>query len=164
MRRFIVLVAVLTILPEAGAPVLEACGAKFLVALRTARFQRVQRATRPAHILLYQHDSEAGVVEFMSALQGALQTAGHKVTLVTSETALRETASATEVNVVMLQLDAARRLHGSLTSWSPGASILPMKAFVTRAEAARAKKEFGHMLPLPTKVSQLFSTVESAHR
>ena len=32
----------------------------------------------------------------------------------------------------------------------PAAAILPMKGYVTRAEAARVKEEFGQMLTLPT--------------
>jgi hypothetical protein len=64
----------------------------------------------------------------------------------------------------MLQLDSARRLRDDLKTWLPGAAILPMAAFVTRPEAARAKDEFGQMLPLPAKTTQVFSVVESAYR
>ena len=162
MRRLMVLVAVLAVVAHLGIPVLEACGAKFLVATRSARFQRAQRATRPANILLYQHNDDAGVGEFMAALQSTLKDVGHKVTLVATEAALHDTASNNQFNVVMMQLDTARRLRGNLKSWSPDAAILPMKEFVTRPEASRAKEEFGQMLALPVKTSQLFSVVEAA--
>jgi hypothetical protein len=39
-----------------------------------------------------------------------------------------------------------------------------MKDFVTRAEAARAKEEFGQMLALPTLDTQVFSTIQAAYR
>jgi DNA-binding NtrC family response regulator len=164
MRRIIVPVAVLAVFAHLGGPVLEACGAKFLVATRSARFQRAQRTARPATILVYQHDDEAGVVEFMAKLQSMLQGVGHQVTLVANETALRDAATNNEFNVVMMQLDAARRLRDDVKSWAPGTAILPMDAFVTRPEAARAKKEFGQMLALPTTDRQLYSIVQAAYR
>jgi hypothetical protein len=164
MRRFLAATAVVMLLADVSVPVLEACGAKFLVATRSARNQRRQRAARPANILVYQHNNDAGVVEFMGALRGALQDVGHKVTLVASEADLREAAETQKFNIVMLQLDEARRLRETVKSWSPGTAILPMGTFVTRPDAARAKEEFGQMLALPAKTSRLFSVVEDAYR
>jgi hypothetical protein len=150
---------------EQTPPLFEAaCGAKFLVATRSARLQRLQRAARPANILVYQHDTDAGVVEFMGALRDTLAGVGHRVTIVESEAALRQAAQTSDFNVVMLQLDQARRLRGNVESWAPDASILPMAAFVTRPDAASAKEEFGQILALPTKTSQLFSVVQAAYR
>jgi hypothetical protein len=164
MRKCYVLIAAVTVLGFLGEPVLEACGAKFLVATRSARFQRMQRATRPASILVYRHSEEAGVVEFMAALESTLERAGHSVTLVASESALRDQTQTGEFNVVMMQLDEARRLRSNVAAWEPGAAILPMAAFLTRPEASRAKQEFGQVLALPSKETQLFAVVQSAAR
>jgi hypothetical protein len=147
-----------------GVPVLEACGAKYLVANRTARLQRTQRATRPATILLYQHDNNASVVKAITALQGKLNGVGHKVTIVSSEGALREEASSNQFNVVMMQVDAARRLRSDITSLAPHTTILPMQDFATRVEAARVKEEFGQVLALPTLDNQLYSVVQGAYQ
>ena len=111
-----------------------------------------------------QHSRDAGVVEFLGQLQEALSGVGHKVTLVSSEAALRDAARSQEIDVVMMQLDAARRLRSDLSSGSHAAVILPMKAFVTRAEAARVKQEFGQLLTLPTTDRQLLSVVQAAYR
>ena len=100
----------------------------------------------------------------MGQLQDTLTSVGHKVTLVTSEAALRDEAGSHKSNVVIMQLDAARRLRSDLGSWSRGAAILPVKAFVTRAEAARVKEEFGQMLALPTTDRHLLSVVQAAYR
>jgi hypothetical protein len=163
MRRLIVPAAVLTACVQLGGPVLEACGAKFLAVTGSARLQRARHTTRPATILLYQHDSDAGLAEFMAKLQNVLIGVGHKVTLVTSEAALRDAAANSEYKLVMMQLDAARRLRSDLQSRSPRAVILPMEAFVTRPERARLKQEFGRVLELPTTDRQLFSVVEAAY-
>jgi len=163
MRRLILPAAVLTVCVQLGAPVLEACGAKFLAVTGSARLQRTRHTTRPATILLYQHDSDAGLTEFMAKLQNVLIGVGHKVTLVTSEAALRDAAANSEYKLVMMQLGAARRLRSDLQSRSPHAVILPMEAFVTRPERARLKQEFGRVLELPTTDRQLFSVVEAAY-
>jgi len=164
MRTLIVPIAVLTLFVSIYGPVLDACGAKFLVATRSARFQRARYTTRPAAILVYQHNQDAGVAEFLAKLQTTLQGVGHKVTLVAGEAALHDAAATNQFNVVMMHLAEARRLRDDLKSWCPHTSILPMKDFVTRAEAARAKEEFGQMLALPTLDTQVFSMVQAAYR
>jgi hypothetical protein len=164
MRAFVVLVVVLTGFVQMSGRVLEACGAKFIVATKSPRFLLAQRATRPATILLYQHTTDPDVVEFIVELRNVLSGVGHKVTVATSEAALRDAAGRQKFTVVMMQLDAARRLRAVLTAWSPGAAILPMKKFVAGAEAARVKEEFGQMLKLPTTDRELLSVVRDAQR
>jgi hypothetical protein len=164
MRAFIVLVAVLTGFVQMSGRVLEACGAKFIVATKSPRFQLAHRTTRPATILLYQHTPDPDVAEVIVELRNVLNSVGHKVTVATSEAALREAAISQKFKVVMMQLDAARRLRSDLASWSQGAAILPMKEFVAGAEAARIKKEFGQMLKLPTTDREVLSVVRDAHR
>lgn len=164
MRAFIVLVAVLTGFVQLSGRVLEACGAKFIVATKSPRFQLAHRTPRPATILLYQHTPDPDVAGFIVELRNVLKSVGHKVSIATSETALREAAGRQKFDVVMMELDAARRLRNDLTSWSGGAAILPMKQYVPGAEAARVKEEFGQMLKLPTTDRELLSVVRDAHR
>lgn len=164
MKKLIVSLTILTGFVYMNGPLLEACGAKFLVSTRSPRHPKAKRATTPAAILLYQHSNEAPVVEFFGQVQDTLTGVGHKVTLVTNEAALRDAAGSERSNVVIMQLDAARRLRGDLSSRSRGAAILPVKAFVTRAEAVRVKEEFGQMLTLPTTDRNLLSVVENSYR
>jgi hypothetical protein len=164
MRKLIVLVVVLVAFVEMSGRVLEACGAKFLVAMKSPRLQQAQRTIRPAAILVYQHNDDRGLVEFVAALRNALNGVGHKVTVVTSEAALRDAARRHKFNVMMMQLDAARLLRNDLTASSPGTAILPMKEFVTNAEAARVKEEFGQMLTLPTTDLKVLSVVKAAYK
>lgn len=164
MRKLIVLLAVVAGFVDMSGRVLEACGAKFLVGPKSPFFQLGQRTTQPATILIYQHTADADVVEFIAELRKLLNGVGHKVTLVTSEAALRDVAGRQRFNVVMMQLDAARRLRSDLTSWSHGAAILPMKEYVPGAEAARVKEEFGQLLKLPATPHDVLSVVRAAKR
>jgi hypothetical protein len=164
MRKSVIVIAAVAVVAVAAVPVLEACGAKFLVATRSTRFQRLQRAAHPANILVYRHSEEAGTIEFMTALETNLKGVGHTVTVVAGESALRAQTRDKEFAVVMMQLDEARRLKSDLAAMEPGAAIVPMAAFLTRPETARAKQEFGQVLTLPSKTSQLFSVVDDAAR
>ena len=163
MRKLMLLAAILGLCVHVWGPVLEACGAKFLAVTGSARLQRTRHTTRPATILLYQHDSDAGLEEFMTKLKKVLIDVGHKVTLATSEAALRSAAGSGEYSLVVMQLDAARRLRNDLKSLSPRAVVLPMQSFVTRSQAARLKQEFGRVLELPTTDRKLFSVVDAAY-
>ncbi len=163
MRRLSVTIAVLTVLVHLGGPVLEACGAKFLVATRIARHQRLRYAASPANILVYQHTDDEGVVEFSAALHDVLENVGHTVTVVASEDDLQDAARTHDFNIVMMELDVARRLRTDVESWSPDSVVLPMVAFATRPQASRAREEFGLVLRLPAKKSALLSTVHDAH-
>lgn len=164
MRKLIVLLAVLAGFVDTSGKVLEACGAKFILSPKSPRSQLAQRTLQPATILLYQHTTDADVVEFIAELRNLLNGVGHHAFVVSSEAALREAAGRQKVDVVMMQLDAARRLRSDLMSWSNGAAILPMKQFVPGAEAARVKQEFGRVLKLPTRPQDVLSMVRSAHR
>jgi hypothetical protein len=162
MRRFIVLVAVFTLWVPAGTALLEACGATFLVATGSALWQRSQRTRHPANILVYQHSRDADVVEFVAKLRTMLTTMGHHVTVADGQPALSDASG--NFNVVMLELDEARRLRTSIESKLPNAAILPMDALVTQPVIARAKLDFGRMLVLPATSREVFSTVEAAYR
>ena len=164
MRKLIVLLAVLAGFLDVSGRALQACGAKFIVSPKAPRFPLAQHTLRPATILLYQHNTDAGVVEFIAELRRLLNGVGHRATIVTSEDALRGEVGRQRFDVVMMQLDAARRLRSDLTSWSNGAAILPMKEYVPGAEAARVRKEFGQLLKLPASPQEVVSVVQSAHR
>ena len=163
MRRFMVLVAVCVLSAPTGTALLEACGAKFLVATGSALWQRSQRSRHPAKILVYQHSRDADVVEFVAKLRTMLTGMGHHVTVADGPQALSD-ASGGDFNVVMLELDEARRLKASLESTLPNAAILPMDALITQPVIARAKQDFGRMLVLPATSREVFSTVEAAYR
>jgi hypothetical protein len=163
MRRLTVALAVLALSIQFGTTLLDACGAKFLVATGSVFWQRSQRTTHPADILLYQHSRDKEIVEFVAKLRAMLKEMGHEVTVADGEAALRADAGG-KFTVVMLKLDEARRLKPTITSALPKASILPMDVFLKQPEIAVAKQEFGRILVLPATPREVFSTVDTAYR
>ena len=163
MQKLLAVAAAAIMSVQVGTTLVEACGAKFLVATGSAFWQRSQRSQHPANILVYQHNRDTDVVEFVTKLRGMLGAMGHKVTVADGEAGLRD-ASGGKFSVVMLKLDEARRLKGSLAAALPNATILPMEALVTQPVIAVAKQEFGRMLVLPATTKEVFSTVEASHK
>ena len=164
MKRLSLAIAALMAFVYLGSPVLEACGAKFLVATRIARYQRLQFSARPANILVYQHTSDdEEVVALAEALRLVMEDVGHSVTVVESESDLQNAAEAEDFDIVMMDLDVARRLRSNIESWTPESALLPMVAYATRPQASRARQEFGQVLRLPAKRVELLSTVHETH-
>lgn len=163
MKRLVAVAAATIMSVQVGTTLVDACGAKFLVATGSALLQRSQRTRHPANILVYQHTRDTDVVEFVTKLRSMLGAMGHTVTVADGEAALRD-ASGGKFSVVMLKLDEARRLKASLASTLPNATILPMDALVTQPVIAVAKQEFGRMLVLPATTKEVFSTVEAAYK
>jgi hypothetical protein len=163
MKKLLAIVAGLTLSVQFGTTLLEACGAKFLVATGSAFLQRSLKTRHPANILVYQHSREADVVAFVTKLRAMLTHMGHQVTVADGEAELRD-ASGGRFNVVMLNLDEARRLKPGIVLALPKATILPMDALVTQPVIALAKQEFGRMLVLPATTKEVYSTVEAANR
>jgi hypothetical protein len=169
MKSLLVTVVISAVLASVGVDVLEACGAKFLVATRAARYQKLQRAAQPANILVFQHsddskNDEAGVAEFTVALRDMLERVGHTVTVAQTEDALRAAARTNDFALVMMGLQTARRLSADLREWSPGVHVLPMGQFLSRSQVALAKEEFGQVIRLPAKDSEVLSSVQESSR
>jgi len=169
MKHVVAAVVVVALLTPAGVAIVEACGAKFLVAARSARLQKMQRAAKPANILLYQHSDDpkqdaADLEDLTTGMSVLLDKVGHSVTVAASEDALRETIRSADFDVVIVQLGAARRLRPDLNSWAPGTTVLPMERYLTKAQAAQAKEEFGQLLKLPATPTEVLSTVRDSAR
>lgn len=163
MKRLLTAITALVIWAQFGPAVMEACGAKFLVATGTAQLQRSQRTKHPARILVYQHSRNADTVAFVTKLRDMLKGMGHQVSVADGEAGLKDVSGST-FNVVMLRLEEARRLKSVVTSAQPNATILPMDALVPSPVIAVAKQEFGRMLVLPATTHEVYSIVEDAHR
>lgn len=164
MKRLLTLVAASALVMQFGSGILEACGAKFLVATRSAQRQRMVRTSRPATILLYQHNNSAGVVEDTTALRDLLKGVGHTVTIAAGEAALHDAAQSGGFNLVVMQLAEAQRLKTAVNASLPNAAILPVAVLASSSVSAAAKAEFGKVLIVPTKTSEILSTVESAYK
>lgn len=162
MRQLFALVTVSALLVPLGSEALEACGAKFLVAVRSAQRQRMQHTRQPGNILLYQHSNSREVVEETTALRDLLNSVGHTAVIAPGEAALRDAGRTGRFDLVMMELSQARSLKSSVQSSLPGAKILPVAVLEETRVRDAAKKEFGRVLKAPARANETLEVVASA--
>lgn len=168
MKRLIIAVVVVSGLGMIGMQVLEACGAKFLVSSRAARYQRLQAAKHPASILLYWPDDPADPVEEdeananYEATKAAVERVGHTLEAMTDLESFRAAAGTGEYDIFLMDVADARKLRGDLERLAPQTVILPVMEFATRPRLAEAKREFGHVVSTPTTARRLLSVIADA--
>lgn len=150
-----------SMLVTASADVL-ACGDKFLVTARGARYQR-GRTTRPAGVLLY-----AGVATNLAqglqtlSVDSILKQAGHKVVRAGSAGELDQALSAGGVDVVMADLADATVVETRLGSLAGRPTVLPVLYNASKKELSDARRTFLCALNAPPKKHNLIDAIEEA--
>src|SRR5215212_633410 len=105
----------------------QACGDKFLLLGRGAKFQRAYAAIYPASIVIYAQPQRSAAKAIRDPrLQQDLKLAGHRVSIVESEAALLHALTSERVDLVLTDVaDADRTATAGATSTSRP-TILPV--------------------------------------
>ena len=167
MRRLLLGVLFLAAAMVLGDTVLDACGSKFLVGARSARYQRLQTALHPSTILFYweddpttEEDDEASWAE----VRAAIEKVGHRFEMATNRSTFDSAVRAGKFEIIMMSLNEARSRQTDVAAIAPDSVLLPFVEFPTRPEYSKAKREFGQVLKIPATVSQLLSTIDKAQQ
>ena len=150
MKTVFIACAAFLLVASAGAGLVEACGAKFLLATKNVMNQKMQRAASLGRVLVYQYADDPeerpeDVAESAAELRRLLEGVGHSVVVASDEGALRDLVTGDGVDVVMMGPETALRLKADLAAWSPGTPILPVALYPTSAQRAQLKDEFGDL-------------------
>ena len=166
MRKLLFVLAFLAGITELGTAVADACGAKFLVGSRGARYQRLLAIIKPVRILVYwkQDESTKKQDRWKAEATEVLEKAGHSVWLAFKAEDFRSAAKEGDFDVVMMPLDDARQLGVEVAALSPDSALLPVAYLPTRREYSQAKNHFGNVLKYPTTLDQLLRAVEKARK
>jgi hypothetical protein len=117
MSRTLPLVVVLALSTSAWYPAAQACGDKFLMVGRGAKFQRAYASVYPGKVLIYarpSHDPKAGVNNVQ--LHKALRQAGHAVSIIEDWTLLEQALKTVPFDVILVDVAEAPRLQGLVSS------------------------------------------------
>ena len=166
MKRLLLVMALLAAVAAVGNPVIDACGTKYLLGARSARYQRLQITTHPAKILWYfQEDENAPEEERWDPenLEPLLK-AGHTIERARDVDELRSALRLESFDIVIIEIGEARELSGIVEGVSPDSVLLRTMEFPTRPEYARAKREFGNVLKFPTTIDGVLSALDKAQR
>lgn len=132
-------IAVLAVVLAVGAPVLwsvaQACGDKFLMVGRGAKFQRAYASVHPGKVLIYARpttDAKAAIRN--PQLHKALRQAGHAVSVIEDWPLLEQALKSVPVDVVLVDVAEAERLQPVMSS-----SALPPAALYVAFPDDRSK-------------------------
>lgn len=117
MSRMAPLVVALTVCASAIHPVAQACGDKFLMVGRGAKFQRAYASVYPGNVLIYARpstDPKAAIRD--PQLHKALRQAGHTVSIIEDWTLLEQALKTVPVDVVLVDVAEAPRLQPVMSS------------------------------------------------
>jgi hypothetical protein len=119
MPRTALLVAALIVSVPALSPVGQACGDKFLMAGRGARFQRAYASVYPGNVLIYARpsaDPKAAIRD--PQLHKALRQAGHAVSVIEEWAQLEQALKTGPVDIVLVDVAEAAKLRDLVASSS----------------------------------------------
>ena len=146
--------------------VLEACGSKFLVSSRGARYQRVLASIQPTSILFYWPEDTNTEEEdrWNPAAEEMLESVGHTVEVFSDDDAFLGAARGGGFDVLVLPIDEARRLKSDLAALPPDAAVVPLLMFPTRSQYSQAREEYGVVMKLPTTTDKMLAALERGRR
>jgi hypothetical protein len=130
MLRTISIFVAIAAAAGAFSPVLQACGDKFLMVGRGARFQRVYASVHPGKVLIYARpstDNKAAIRD--PQLHKALRQAGHAVSAIEDWTLFEQALKTVPVDVVLVDFAEADRIQPVLAA----ASTRPDPLYVAAA-------------------------------
>ena len=117
MSRTALLVVALVVSVPALYPVGQACGDKFLMVGRGARFQRAYAAVYPANVLIYARsstDPKAAIRD--PQLHKALRQAGHAVSVIEDWALLEQALKTVPFDIILVDVAEAARLRDLVAS------------------------------------------------
>ena len=166
MKKLLVFLVILAGVAVSGDAVLQACGSKFLVSSRGARYQRILASIKPTNILwYYEQDENAPEDEQWNPDTGKwLNQIGNTLELTVDADSFLGAAKNGEFDVLLVNIEEARELQTEMASLAPDAAVLPILMFPTRSQYSEARKEFGIVMKLPTTSPKFLAAIEKARR
>jgi hypothetical protein len=117
MVRIATLAVVLAVAVPALYSVAQACGDKFLMVGRGAKFQRAYASVYPGKVLIYARpstDSKAAIRD--PQLHKALRQAGHAVSVIEDSTLFEQALKTVPVDIVLMDVGEADKLDPLVSS------------------------------------------------
>ena len=140
---------------------LSACGDKFLLIGRGARFQRAYAAAHPASILVYTHQQSARAAAVRDPeLLGSLKLAGHKVQTVEDQSKLQDLLKSGGYDIVIADFSDAATVEQHVRNATSKPAFVPVMYKPSKAESDAAQQQFACLLKAPDKISHSLGAIE----
>ena len=166
MKKLLLLFVVSVVILGLGDTVLNACGSKFLVSSKGARYQRILASIKPTNILWYyeQDENTPEDEQWDTDSEKWFDQVGHTLEVTFDVDTFLAAAKNGDYDVVMLHVEEAKILQSQIASLAPDAAVLPILKFPTRSVYSAARKEWGIVLKFPTTSPKFLAAIEKARR
>lgn len=157
----IVLVSVIGLLQ--GADSLQACGDKFLLVGRGAKFRQAYAAIYPASIIVFaQPQRSASKAIRDPRLQADLKAAGHRVSVVEDEMALGRALESDHVDLVLTDVADAERVAKQAASAPAKPKVLPVMFEPSKEEAKAIETRYQCRLTSSDRAGKFLGVIDDS--
>jgi hypothetical protein len=161
MRRVLVVIALsVGIAPALWTPV-SACGDKFLLVGRGARFNQAYAAIYPATVLLYARPGRAGSSAMLDPkFQSSLTRAGHRVEIVRDEEQVAPLLEAGRFDLILTDIAdvEAMKAQAALAPTMP--TVMPVLTNPTKAELQAIRARYQCELNASDRPARILSSID----
>jgi hypothetical protein len=161
MRKMLFVLLALAGTLGVGGQDVSACGDKFLLAGRGARFQRGYCAIHPASILVYANPKSGraaamGDPQFLNALKQA----GHKPQMIAELGKFDDLIASGRYDIVLADFADAAVLEQHLKTTPSKSLLLPVMYKPSTADVAAATQHYGAVLKAPDKITHFLNVID----
>ena len=163
MRAIALRVFVSAMVVQQGASGVQACGDKFLLIGRGARFRQAYAAIYPASIVLFAHgQSGAGKAIRDPRLQAQLKQAGHTVSVVEDERALARALESDRIDIVLTDAADADQIAKQADAAAAKPRVLPVMFEPSKDEAKAIESRFQCKLTSTDRSDRYLAAIDDA--
>jgi hypothetical protein len=161
MRARVMALVVAAVVLQLGAEGLQACGDKFLLAGRGAKFRQAYAAIYPAQVVVFARPQRGSTSAIRNPnLLADLKLAGHRVVVVEDERALTRTLETERVDVVFTDGSDADRLSTQADTVPARPKVVPVLFKPTKAEAKAVETRYQIFLNSSDKSMRFLSAID----
>jgi hypothetical protein len=143
MRVRVMALVVAAVVLQLGAEGLQACGDKFLLAGRGAKFRQAYAAIYPAAVVVFARPQRGSTAAIRNPqLLADLKQAGHRVVLVENEQALTRAFETERVDVLLTDGSDADRLATQADTVPAKPRVVPVLFKPTKAESKAVETRY----------------------
>jgi len=163
MRTCILTVFVAAMVLQQGAHSLQACGDKFLLVGRGAKFRQAYAAIYPASIVVFAQPQRSAAKAIRDPrLQADLKAAGHRVTIAEDERALARALESDRIDLVLTDVADADRIAKQADLAPAKPKVLPVMFEPSKEEAKAVEARYQCRLTNADKASRYLAAIDDA--
>jgi hypothetical protein len=157
-----ILIAVAAVVLQA-ADTAQACGDKFLLVGRGAKFHRAYAAIHPASIVIYAQPARHAAKAIRDPrLQADLKAAGHRVSIAEDDGAFARALESDRVDLVLTDVADADRTSTQVAASPSKPTVLPVMYQPTAAEAKEVEARYQCRLKTSDRADRYLIAIDDA--